>query len=55
MTLRKEQNAGSPETVDDVDANNEQYQPLYDGCPITEDQSILLVSLYATRHRLSHV
>lgn len=33
--------------------HSENYEFLYDGCPIREDQSVILISLYASRHHLS--
>ena len=54
-------NDNTDENEDDVDEETfsedepECYKFLYDGCHICEDQSILLVSLFASRHRLSDV
>ena len=38
-----------------IQADSECYEFLYDGCPVREDQSVVLVSLYASRHHLSDV
>jgi hypothetical protein len=35
--------------------HSENYEFLYDGCPIREDQSVILISLYASWHHLSDV
>ena len=40
---------------DGEDDQSETYNLLYDGCPLCEDESVLLVSLFASRHHLSDV
>ena len=40
---------------DSVDRESEGYKYLYESCPIREDQSIILISLYASRHHLTDV
>ena len=37
------------------EGQHERYELLYEGCPIREDQSIILISLFAARHHLSDV
>lgn len=44
------------ETEDEEDDNQESvYDMLYDGSPVRENESIQLISMYATRHRLTDV
>ena len=39
----------------DGEEESENYNLLYEGCPIREDQSVVLISLFASRHHLSDV
>ena len=45
----------TPDYLTHGEGQHERYELLYEGCPIREDQSIILISLFAARHHLSDV